>query len=491
LYTSGVNLSELLRRIGLSAPASSVDPEITGVALDSRLVRPGFVFCAAPGIPLAGRAPLDGHDFIAAALERGAAVVVGSRDLNLDVPYIRTDNPRALCAQLSSEVWGRPQDRLNIVGITGSKGKSTTVALVSHLLEAGALSTARMSTVGIRYAERDEHMPGHFTTPEAPQVYELLHRFADAGCTHAVLEVSSHALALERVTGIAYDIGVWVSFFPDDHIDFHGSEEAYFAAKRLLLERSRFGVLNASERYYPQFDLPHWSFGGDGDWRTLEVTEDAFGLQLEVASPVGQFTARVPMIGAFNALNVLAALAVGARAGLSIPTLQAGLESFPGVPGRMQILQTQPFRAINDFAHTGASLTAALKTLHATTTGRLIVVVGAAGQRDPARRSGIGAACAKGADLTVFTEEDHRTETLETILEQMRVAYLEADGHADALEVIPDRSAAIQYAVQIAQPGDTVLFAGKGHERTLERGEMALPWDENAVVRSALAKLSP
>jgi UDP-N-acetylmuramoyl-L-alanyl-D-glutamate--2,6-diaminopimelate ligase len=488
-----MKFSELIRtaRPGdATLEPTSSDPEITGVALDSRLVQPGFVFCAAPGIPLAGRAPLDGHDFIAGALERGAVAVVGSRALKIGVPYLRTANPRAACALLSGAFWGRPQDALTVVGITGSKGKSTTVALVSHLLEAGGLSTGRMSTIGIRFAGRDEHMPGHFTTPEAPQVYELLHRFKVAGCTHAVLEVSSHALELERVAGIRYQVGVWVNFFPDDHIDFHGSEEAYFAAKRKLLERSDFGVLNAAEKYYPQAPLEHWSFGAaHSDWRALETREDSSGLHLRVASPLGEFSASVPMIGAFNALNVLAALATCARFGVGVDALRAGLETFPGVPGRMQVIQTQPFRVINDFAHTGASLEAALGTLRGTTPGRLIVVVGAAGQRDPARRTGIGAACAHGADVTLFTEEDHRTESLETILAEMRGAYLEAGGRADRLETIPNRTEAIDRAVQMAKPGDTVLLAGKGHERTLERGDVALPWDETAVARGALAKL--
>jgi UDP-N-acetylmuramoyl-L-alanyl-D-glutamate--2,6-diaminopimelate ligase len=401
------------------------------------------------------------------------------------VPYIRVTDPRAALADLSSAFWGRPQDQLRVIGITGSKGKSTLVALIHHILEAAGIDAARMSTVGVRFKGHEEHLPGHFTTPESPQVYELLHRFVQAGCTHAVLEVSSHALDLERVRGLRYTVGAWVNFFPDDHIDFHGSESAYFAAKRKLLERSEFMVLNGSESYYPQIDGPHWSFGAqNSDWRTSKLEESTSGLQLEVQSPMGMYEAFLPMIGAFNAQNALAAMATCAKLGLEIEALQRGLETFPGVPGRMQIIQAEPFRVINDFAHTGASLQAALETLRPTTKGRLIVVIGAAGQRDPARRSGIGEAAARGADHAIFTEEDHRTEALEPILEAMKTAFFNAGG--SSVELIPDRREAIGHAVRIAQPGDTILLAGKGHERTLERGLETLPWDETAEARAAL-----
>ena len=253
-----------------------------------------------------------------------------------------------------------------------------------------------------------------------------------------------------------------------------------------MLERSDFGVLNAAESYYPQFDLPHWGYGGSSDWQATGVTEDSSGLSLEIVSPLGAFAAHVPMIGAFNALNVLAALATAARVGLNINQLQCGLETFAGVPGRMQILQHSPFRVINDFAHTGVSVAAALETLRVSTGGRLILVVGAAGQRDPARRGGIAAAAARRADLTMFTEEDHRTEPLSAILEAMRAAFIGAGGDATKLEIIPDRREAIEYAMRIARAGDTVLLAGKGHERTLERGNETLAWDETAEARAAI-----
>jgi UDP-N-acetylmuramoyl-L-alanyl-D-glutamate--2,6-diaminopimelate ligase len=495
-----MNLSALLSRLNLPNTFAA-NPEITGVALDSRLVRPGFVFVATQGIPLAGRAPLNGHDFIPQAIQNGAVAVVGSEDFTLEVPYIKTPNPRELCALIASELWGRPQDHLTIIGITGSKGKSTTVALVQHLLESAGIKSAQMSTVAVRYLGREEHLPGHFTTPESPQVYELLHRFLSAGCTHVVMEVSSHALELERVTGIEFAVGAFINFYPDDHIDFHGSESAYFAAKAKLPAKSKMAVIEQGllARFWSQFDVfaaqnkleyPEViTFGQDFCWQPLDLKETALGIEFSLKDGFTEVPVFLPMIGAFNTDNAACAYAIGQHLGLTKTQLEQGLRTFPGVPGRMQLVQAQPFRVINDFAHTGASLEQAAKTLRQTTAGRLIVLIGAAGQRDPNRRTGIGGVAARVADFAIFTEEDSRTESITTILATLEQAFLAAGGKNHQL--IPDRRAAIRAAVGMAKAGDTVLLCGKGHERTLERGTEFLPWDESAEARTALKLLNP
>jgi UDP-N-acetylmuramoyl-L-alanyl-D-glutamate--2,6-diaminopimelate ligase len=481
LCSAGIEGAQLERtRLEQSIPG---DPTITGVTHDSRLVRPGFVFVAIPGVPLPSRPPLDGHDYIPKALENGAVAVIGSKLLKPGVPYVRVEHPRAALADLASAFWGFPTRKLSIVGVTGSKGKSTTTTLIHHLLEHSGIAAARISTVSVRFAGHDEVLPGHFTTPESPQVQEMLARFVAAGCSHAVLEVSSHALALERVRGIDYDVGVWTNLEPE-HLDFHGTMEAYFLEKRKLLERSRFGVLNVEDARYPMLQMPHWSYGSGGDWQALNVQEITRGLEFDLLCPVGHARVHVPMIGQFNVLNVLAAMATAVKLGLSFGQITSALETFRGVPGRMQIIQAAPFRVINDFAHTEASVRAALTTLRSTTPGRLFIVVGAAGERGLERRSGIARACAELANVTVFTEEDHRTEPLESILETMQNTFLDAGGTSFRLE--PDRREAIRWAIQNARPGDTVLLAGKGHERTLERGTDTLPWDETAAARAII-----
>lgn len=465
---------------------TALDIPVTGVTHDSRLVQPGSIFVAIPGVPLASRPPLDGHDFIPQAITRGAVAIVGTKplaQLHTSTPYLQVADARAALADLAAAFWGYPARQLELLGVTGSKGKTTVAVLAHHLLQQARPPVGRLSTVGIKIGEEELFLPGHFTTPEAPQVQEMLHRFVQAGCRQAVLEVSSHALQLERVRGIEYAVGVFTNLF-EDHLDLHGTLENYFAQKCKLLERSRFRIVNSDNPWTKTLLAMEntWSYGEAGDWRAEKVIEKSDGLEFTVVSPIGNFPVTLPMVGRFNAINALAAMAAAAHLGLSIPQLQAGLASFPGVPGRMQLVQAQPFRVIVDFAHTGASLQAALETLRPTTQGRLMVVIGAAGNQDPSRRSGIGQVAGQLADFAVFTEEDHRSESLEAILHTMSQAHGDPRRHT----CIPDRREAIRYALQNARPGDTVLFSGKGHERTLERGSQTIPWNEVEEVRKAL-----
>lgn len=477
-------LAELFSLFGQSAPPL----QVAGITHDSRLVQPGFVFVAMPGVPLPSRQPFDGHDYIPQALAKGAVAVVGMLELNLPVPYLRVADARAALADLSAAFWGYPAQKLRLVGVTGSKGKTTVTVLLHHLLQSAFPPVGRLSTVGVKIGDEELFLPGHFTTPEAPQVQEMLHRFGAAGCRQAVLEVSSHALALERVRGLAYEVGVFTNLY-EDHLDLHGSMEHYFAEKKKLLERSRFAIVNLDNEWTKSLSgRPNtWTYGSGGDWQVQNLEESARGLTFEVVSPMGSFPVQLPMLGSFNAENALAALAAASRMGLSVAQLQAGLASFPGVPGRMQLVQSEPFRVVVDFAHTGASLEAALRTLRPTTQNRLLVLIGAAGNQDPSRRTGIGQVAARLADLAIFTEEDHRTEPLEAILQAMARAH----GAPHRYLLVPDRREAIRYAVSQAQPGDTLLFSGKGHERTLERGVEAIPWNEVEEVRLALGELKP
>ncbi len=472
-------LAELFSLWGQTAPAL----EVAGVTHDSRLVQPGFIFVAVPGVPLPGRQPFDGHDYIPEALKRGAVAVVGMHELSLGVPYLRVSDSRVALAELSAAFWGYPAQRLKLLGVTGSKGKTTVTVLLHHLLQSARPPVGRLSTVVVKIGQEELLLPGHFTTPEAPQVHEMLYRFGAAGCKEAVLEVSSHALALERVRGLWYEVGILTNLY-EDHLDLHGSMEAYFAEKKKLLERSSFAIVNSDNAWTkPLAGRPDtWSYGSSGLWRAQNLQENSSGLQFEVVSPIGRFEVELPMVGRFNADNALAALAAAARVGLSVEQIQAALASFPGVPGRMQLIKSEPFRVMVDFAHTGASLEAALKTLRPTTKNRLLVVIGAAGNQDPTRRTGIGQVAARLADFAIFTEEDHRTEPLEAILHTMALAH----GDPQRYRLVPDRREAIRYAIAEARPGDTLLFAGKGHERTLERGVEAIPWNEVEEVRKAL-----
>ncbi|WP_460388394.1 Mur ligase family protein [Thermus thalpophilus] len=475
-----MTLQELFAPFGLEAPPQ----EARGITLDSRRVAPGFVFVAVPGVPLPHRKPLDGHAFIPEALARGAIAVVGEKDLSLPVPYLRVKDARLAIALLARRFYREPDALLALFGVTGSKGKSTTASLLHHLLQAGGVKAALLSTVGLRLGEEARPPLGHFTTPEAPEVYAFLREAADRGLKAAVLEVSSHALALKRVEGLAYRVGLFVSFYPDDHLDLHGTAENYFRAKALLVERSEVAVLHTSLPHLEALrKRPHLLVGPGGEVWAEGVREEAEGLRFRLQSPWGQGEAFLPLLGPYNVDNALMALAAALHFGISLEEALAGLATFPGVPGRMEVVQKAPFRVVIDFAHTGKSLEEALRTLRRTTPGRLLLVVGAAGERDPRRREDIGRVAARLADLTFFTEEDHRTEPLEAILSALAEAARQEGGK---FRIVPDRREAILQAVLEAQEGDTVLLAGKGHENSLERGQEALPWNEREVAEEAL-----
>ncbi|WP_337844014.1 UDP-N-acetylmuramyl-tripeptide synthetase [Thermus sp.] len=475
-----MTLKELFAPFGLKAPPLPV----RGLTLDSRRVEEGYIFVAVPGVPLPHRKPLDGHDFIGEALRRGAIAVVGERPLALPVPYLRVEDSRKALAELSAHFFGHPEAALPLLGVTGSKGKSTTAALLHHLLEVEGVPAALLSTVGLRLGRAKRPPIGHFTTPEAPEVYGFLREALDLGLKAAVLEVSSHALALKRVEGLSYQVGVFVSLYPDDHLDLHGTPEAYFQAKALLVERSGLAVLSTKLPHLEALKArPHLLFGEGGEVWGEGLRETPEGLRFRLRTPWGGGEAFLPLLGAYNLENALAASAAALAFGVGLEAVLEGLATFPGLRGRMEVVQAAPFRVVIDFAHTGKSLEEALKTLRRTTEGRLLLVVGAAGERDPRRREDIGRVAARLADKTFFTEEDHRTEPLEAILEALAQAAREEGG---AFELVPDRKEAIFRAIREARPGDTVLLAGKGHERTLERGHVALPWDERKVALEAL-----
>lgn len=474
----------------LDLPSAGLpDPEVTGVTHNAEWVVPGDAFVAIRG------ARVDGHRFIPDAVARGAVAVLGEglpADVAPPVPYVVVRSAREALADAAAILAGNPSRELRVVGVTGTDGKTTTSWLTRHLLRAAGLRTGLLSTVGYELPDGVlRHFPAHFTTPEAPQVQAVLREMVDADADAAVLEASSHALALDRVRAVDWEVAVW-THLTREHLDFHGTVENYFADKRKLVERARFAVLNADDAWFPQLrrvapaETTYSADGADADWRALGIAEGARGLRFRVDSPLGDFEAMLPMIGRFNVANALAGMAAAAHLGASLDELAAGLASFRGVPGRMELVPADDVRVIVDFAHTPPSLEKALATLRATTQGALWVVLGSAGgPRDPSKRAPLGEVATRLADHAVFTEEDHRDTPLEDILREMERGAREG-GRANFVS-IGDRREAIRHAVLAAAPGDTVLLAGKGPEETLERGTEALPWDEVAEARAALA----
>jgi UDP-N-acetylmuramoyl-L-alanyl-D-glutamate--2,6-diaminopimelate ligase len=504
-----MKLSELLVEIGLERELEK-DPEITGITHNSKWVQPGFIFVAIRG------AKSDGHDFIPQALERGAVVIVGEGfdwTLQSPVPYLHVENARHALGDLSSAFYDHPSRELEVVGITGTDGKTTTAWMTHHLLKSAGIKTGLLSTVGYKLADDVlHHFPAHFTTPESPEVQRLLREMVDAGCEAAVLEVSSHALQLERVRGIQFGVGVFTNLTPE-HLDFHHTMEEYFKTKATLFDHSNHFISNADNEWTARLDSDEFfstrankrankRTKTRANWQAENIVQKPSGLEFNVTAFEESFSAQLPMIGDFNVQNTLAALAAthtilytpGQYQSDSIEMLEVlihNLSSFAGVPGRMQMVQhnKQSPRVVVDFAHTAPALEKALLALRPTTTGKLIVVIGAAGgNRDPQKRAPLGQIATQYADHAIFTEEDCRdTPIMDILLEMERGA--KQNPHP-SYELIPDRREAIWAALERATPQDTVLLAGKGPEETLERAGEVLPWNEVEVALELLGKIT-
>ncbi len=500
--TPPINLGALLVDAASQAPelfANSQLPsaetlrlfEVTGVAQDHRRIERGNMFVARRG------AKFDAHDHLAAAVAAGAVVLVGERTPAevgaLGAPYVQVSDSRAALPYLAAAFHRHPSRAMRVIGVTGTDGKTTT-SYLTHWLLSGTLRSSLSSTAGLYLG--DEELPpeeGHFTTPEATEVQALLARFARAGATHSVLESSSHGFALGRLDAVRYAVGVFTNL-ASEHMDFHGSLEAYAEAKATLMRRAPLSVLNRDDEAYERFRAAAAGNGvitygehADTDVRLISVEQDAAGLGLELRVHGTEVAARVPMVGLYNAHNAAAALAVAQHEGVPLERALERLATFPGVPGRMQLVASEP-TVIVDFAHTAPALAKALAAVRRPG-GRLIVVVGSAGERDPTKRAPLGRAAVEGADFAIFTEEDSRSEDVDAILALMASGAEEAgakEGERFALR--PDRTEAIREAVRLAGPGDVVLLAGKGHERTLERATRTLPWDEAAVARRAVTE---
>lgn len=468
------------------------DVTVTGVVQDSRRVTPGSLFVARRG------GVRDAHEFVESVVQTGAVAVVGELSeaerqgfaWHGRIPYIQVENDKRALAKLAAAFYAHPSRAMTVLGVTGTDGKTTTAYLLHHLL-AGEYKTGLLSTAGVRVGNDSAELEGHFTTPEAPEVQGFLARFREAGCSHVVVESSSHGFVMHRLDEVHYDIGVWTNLSPE-HLDYHGSLEAYRDAKATLMRRAPRSILNADDSSYGYFAeaanrVVSYGLERDADWRAEGIDEKAGRLRWTLHTGGATYKAVLPMIGAYNIHNALAALAAAQAAGLEVPRLLERLRTFGGVPGRMQLVQNEPFAVVVDFAHTAPALTKALSAVRPQTRGRVIVVVGAAGERDPGKRAPLGEAATRHADLAVFTEEDNRSENVDLILERMSKGAVSAGGRQnETFLLIPDRREAIRKAVSLAEPGDLVLLAGKGHETTLERREEVLEWDEVAEAQRAL-----
>lgn len=502
-------LSHLLEALSTVLTRVGGHVEIHGIRADSRRVEPGDLFVAIPGVHV------DGHAFIAEAVSRGVVAVVGERahpDLSEalgDTAYVQVPDAREAWGWLCAAWHDFPSRKMTLVGVTGTDGKTTTVNLVYAVLRAADLSAGMLSTVNVRIGDEDLETGLHTTTPDPPDVQRYLARMVESGTTHAVLEVTSHALAQHRVAGCDFDVAV-VTNVTHEHLDFHGSLEEYQEAKTRLFEgltRSfrklgagettsvpKTAVLNLDDdsyRYLSPVAADRqlvYSASGAADVSARDIQCGSGGTRFVLELPDGQALVETALVGAYNVSNILAAAAVGVALQIPLEAIVEGIEAVRRVPGRMeQIDEGQSFQAIVDFAHTPNALTRALETARTMTDRRVIVVFGCAGLRDIAKRTSMGRVAGELADVVVLTAEDPRTEDLEAIVASSAHAAEQAGKREGAdLFRVPDRGEAILEACQMAEPGDLVIACGKGHEQSMCFGSTEYPWDDRKAMRLAL-----
>ncbi len=475
---------------------------ITDVVYDSRLATPGCLFVALRG----GYA--DGHRFIGEAAKRGAiATLVEERVTAPD--GIRTQivvpDTRAALAVVAAHWYGHPANELTVIGVTGTNGKTTTTTMIATVLDAGGLRSALLGTVEMKLGPDRWPNPNHQTTPESLHVQRFLRQAADAGCTHAVLEATSHGLAMHRLDALPVDVAVFTNI-SHEHLEYHKTFDAYLAAKRALFARlrvapergtRRWAVVNAHDPHAGDFlaaapEATPLRYGIETDTPIVATTviELPEHIAFTLHTPTGNAPVHLNTLGAYNILNALVAAAVGHAQGIDADTIAAGLGEFADVAGHLErIVMGQPYAVIVDFAHTPAAFEALFGLLRRTTQGRLAVVFGSAGERDVAKRPMQGALAARYADLAIFTNEDPRFEDPEAILHAIAAGAVaeRPDWRAgEQYRCIADRAAAIGAAFDWAAPGDTVALVGKGHENSMIIGADAFPWDEAAIARDAL-----
>jgi UDP-N-acetylmuramoyl-L-alanyl-D-glutamate--2,6-diaminopimelate ligase len=485
-----------------SAGASIGTPlEISAIESDSRSVTPGTLFVA-----ITGRRT-DGHRFCREAVERGAVALVVERvpDPAVDpsIPLVMVPDSRLALSALAAAFHGHPSADLCVAGITGTDGKTTTATLLWHAWRAAGIAAASITTVDRRTLDGVSANGSRQTTPEAPELQAELARIRASGCTHVALETSSHGLEMHRADDVEFRAAVFTRI-TTEHLEVHGSREGYLAAKARLLERvsSRpdgIAVLDAGDPFaFPRLaaipvatrltytDEPQIR----ADVSAQDVATSATGVRFTALTPWGTAPVALRLAGRFNVRNALASMAAACVTGGDLEHTVRGLEAAEAVTGRMERIELgQPFAVVVDYAHTADALETVLHELRPTTAGRLWAVFGSAGERDLEKRPAMGSVAARNADISIITDEDPRHEDRDAILDQIAAGAIAAGGRrGDTVLVIPDREEAIAFAVAHAAPGDTVLLAGKGHEKTLETAAGELPWNERAVATAAILR---
>ncbi len=509
-----MNLSTLLRALAAYQISPERDIEITHITNDSRQVIPGALYVAYPGVNM------DGAKFIPEAIQRGAVAIVTESAIApaLDHPLIHVPNARAALAQLAATWYDFPSRKLRVIGVTGTDGKTTTCTLAAAILQAAGHPVGTITTVAATIGDQEIDTGFHTTTPDAPDLQHYLAQMVDARAEYAIIEATSHGLAQHRLDAIDFDIAA-VTNITHEHLDFHKTWDDYRDAKAILFRAlttthrkprtAKSAILNADDNARGVFDylraIPadeQITYSTASQKQTAEggapqatarnaqfifardILHTPHGLRFTVVTPFGELNIASPLIGKFNVSNILAAIGIGMARRIPFAAIRKGIANVSGVIGRMQVIQSDPFTVIVDFAHTPNALRAALETAREIAHGRVSVVFGCAGLRDTEKRALMGAVAGQLADQIIVTAEDPRTESLTAINAQIAEGLQRAGRkeHEDYF-VIEDRAEAIAFAMAQAHAGDVVIVTGKGHEKSMCFGTSETPWsDQDAVV---------
>jgi UDP-N-acetylmuramoyl-L-alanyl-D-glutamate--2,6-diaminopimelate ligase len=453
------------------------DVRVSDIEYDSRRVRTGTLFVAIRGFVA------DGHEFVRSAVDAGASAVCVDHQVDVAVPQVIVGDTRAVLGPLSAALYGYPSRALAVIGVTGTNGKTTVTHFVDAIARSAGARSAIIGTIGAHIG--DTTIPLERTTPEAPDLQRLLARMRREGVGVVAMEVSSHSLVLHRIDGTGFAVAAFTNL-SQDHLDFHHDMESYFAAKAGLFEHARHAVIFVDDpfgaRLASSTGLPTTTvgFGSDADLRAASVTTGVAKSSFTIVGAEGSYPVALPVGGVFNVANALVAAGCAVAVGIPLREAAAGLGSVRTVRGRFEIVSESPVAVIVDYAHTPDGIKAAIDAARAATTGRITVVFGAGGDRDHRKRPLMGAA-ASNADTVMLTNDNPRSEDPASIAEQVASGIT-----ASAVLVQLDRRKAIFQAVELAEPGDTVLILGKGHETTQVFADRTVHFDDREVAREAL-----